>query len=214
MLWRPFGPKTSSNFSVSTANSTYFTSRQPYFEQFTQRITSWTLVVGEGGGGNEEIRSFLDEQWTLHTQELTTIPIYIPQHQTSSTMASLRRDSSSWRSWTSKIDSVLSHLYFQGCLEYTWNDPELFRRLPLTYDEAQGTIERSIPTRFRRGTNGPSIPSFPCHYGYVFLKGRNNSRKAVLWFPTFEADMGDFFRLQHAPLTPCCYNSGPKPWVS
>ena len=95
-----------------------------------------------------------------------------------------------------------THGMIQNCfVDYLW--PMMKLKEPLN---------DPFPIRSRRNTNGPSIQSLPCHMVSFSWKGRNNSRKAVHWFPTFEADMGDFFRLQPAPLTPCCYNFGPKLW--
>ena len=81
-------------------------------------------------------------------------------------------------------------------------------------NEAQKTIERSIPLRIQTKYKWAINTKSDLPYGFVFLRRRNNSRKAVPWFLTFEADMEDYFRLQLAPLIPCYYNFGPKPWVN
>ena len=118
-LWRPLGPYTSPNFPVSQCE--FYILLQPttifwtfYTANHFMDSTTWPPVLYRWGD------SFLF-RWTTVTpypRVDNQSPIYIPQHQTSSTMASLRSDSTSWGSWTSQIDSVLPTLVFSRCLEH------------------------------------------------------------------------------------------------
>ena len=61
-------------FQSANANSTYFYSRQPYFELFVRRVMSWTQQHGLPPFTDDEIQRFFDQQWTLHTRELAKNP--------------------------------------------------------------------------------------------------------------------------------------------
>lgn len=89
------------------------------------------------------------------------------EDQASSTMAPKRSHSSSCRSWTGKVDSFCPRLYFQGAWNI-WDDPELFRRLPITYEQAQQRIHDSMPSamKYKWAIN----PKSELPYGFVFLK--------------------------------------------
>ena len=147
-----------------------FTADNHFFALFTQRVTSWTQQHGLPPFTDEEIRSFFDEQWSLHLLELTVTPRFtfhnikhlqqwLPQE------AILHHGDHE----QAKLTVFCPHLYFQGPWN-TWNDPEMFRRLPLTYDEAQTTIERSIPSRIQKKYKWAiNINSALPNDGFVFL---------------------------------------------
>ena len=170
-LEESFSSHTSPNvFQSANANSTYFYSKRPYFELFIQRLTSWTQQHGLPPFTDEEVNSFFDEQWSLHIQELTTTPRFTFQsikhlQQWLPSEAILHHGDHE----QAKLTVFCPHLYFQGAWN-TWNDPDLFRRLPLTYDEAQKTIERSIPLRIQTKYKWAINTKSDLPYGFVFLK--------------------------------------------
>ena len=183
-------PKHLRIFQSANANSTYFYSRTPYFEQFTQRITSWTQQHGLPSFTDEEIRSFLDEQWTLHTQELTTNPRFT-FHSIKHLQQWLPSDAILHHGdhEQAKLTVFCPHLYFQGAWN-TWNDPELFRRLPLTYDEAQSTIERSIPHKIQKRYKWAINTRSSLPYGFVFLKRKKQFKKGRTLISYFRSRYG------------------------
>jgi len=124
-------------FQSANANSTYFFSRAPYFELFQQRVNSWTSQHGLPPFSDEDIYYFLEKQWTLHCRALSITPRF--------TFKKIKH----LQQWLPR-EAILHHadheqakltifcprLYFQGAWN-TWDDPDLFRRLPITPEEAQ-----------------------------------------------------------------------------
>ena len=189
-LWRPFGPYTSPNFSVSQCE--FYVLLQPttifwtiYTANHFMDSTTWTSALYRWGD------SFLFRctMVTPYPRVDSYSTIYISQHQTSSTMASPRSDFTPWGSWTSQIDSLLPKSVFQGAWN-TWNDPELFRRLPLTYDEAQGTIERSIPHKIQKKYKWAINTKSALRNGFVFLKRKKQFKKGRTLISYFRSRYG------------------------
>ena len=137
-------------FQSANANSTYFYSQQPYYDLFFERVSLWTKQHGLPPFSDENIWEFFQQQWTLHTQELLHAPRF--------TFQKIKH----LQQWLPK-EAILHHadheqakltifcprLYFQGAWK-TWNDPDLFRRLPISYDEAQMQIQRSMPDSIQK----------------------------------------------------------------
>ena len=118
-LWRPFGPYPSSNFSVSQCE--FYIFLQPstifwalYTASHFMDPTTWDTLLYRWGD------SFIF-RWTMVTpypRVDSESSLYISQNQTPSTMAPTRSHITSWWSWTSKIDGVLSTTVFSRCLEH------------------------------------------------------------------------------------------------
>ena len=177
-------------FQSANANSTYFYSRQPFFVLFAQRVTSWTQRHGLPPFTDEEIRSFFDEQWLLHLQELTVTPRFTC-HKIKHLQQWLPQEAILHHGdhEQAKLTVFCPRLYFQGAWN-TWNDPELFRRLPLTYDEAQTTIERSIPSRIQKKYKWAINTNSALPYGFVFLKRKKQFKKGRTLISYFRSRYG------------------------
>jgi len=88
-----------------------------------------------------------------------------------------------------KLTVFCPRLYFQGAWN-TWNDPELFRRLPLTFDEAHKTIEQSIPSRIQKKYKWAINTNSSLPYGFVFLKRKKQFKKGRTLISYFRSRYG------------------------
>ena len=61
-------------FQSANANSTYFYSRQPFFDLFYEKVSSWTKQHGLPPFSDEAIWSFFQLQWKLRNIELAARP--------------------------------------------------------------------------------------------------------------------------------------------
>ena len=138
-------PELLSIFRSANADSTYFYSRQPYFEQFSSRLTSWTNQHGIPLLTDTELWTFFHHQWHQHFHELRTRERFSFQkikhlqqwiHQ-SAVLHHADHEQA-------KLTAFCPRLYFRGAWN-TWNDPDLFRCLHITLDEAQQMINSSMP---------------------------------------------------------------------
>ena len=165
------------SFKSANANSTYFYSRQPYFDRFSSRLTSWTKQHGLPPFTDTELRTFFDQQWKTHIQEL---------HRTDRFSFQKIKHLQQWLHHSAvlhhadheqaKLTVFCPRLYFRGAWN-TWNDPQLFHRLSITPEAAQERIANSLPRalqiRYKWAINKKS--NLP--YGFVFLKKKKQFQK-------------------------------------
>ena len=167
-------------FQSANANSTYFYSRQPYFELFGQRVKSWTQQHGLPPFFEDDIQRFFDEQWTLHTKELTTNPRFSFQK-----IKHLQQ-------WLPP-EAILHHANHEQakltvfCSDCIFKAPgthgmiqNFFADYPSPMIKRNREFMNLCRQRFRRNTSGPSIPNLPYHTDLFSLNGRSNLRKVEL----------------------------------
>ena len=170
-------PPSLSMFHAANANSAYFFSRKPYFDTFSTSVNRWTTQHGLPPFSQYKLNSFFNSQWLLHLQELEKYPRFSFQK-----IAHLQK-------WIhpsailhhadheqAKLTVFCPRLYFQGAWN-TWNDPDLFRRLPITTEEAERRVNdsfsKTLQTKYRWAIKKKS--SLP--YGFVFLKRKKQFLK-------------------------------------
>ena len=164
-------------FKSANANSTYFYSRQPYFELFSSRVYSWTRQHGLPPFTDAEIWIFFNDQWKAHTDELRRTDRFSFQkikhlqqwlHQ-SAVLHHADHEQA-------KLTVFCPRLYFRGAWN-TWDDPQLFQRLHISLEDAQARINTALPralqNKYKWGVNKKS--TLP--YGFVFLKKKKQFLK-------------------------------------
>ena len=164
-------------FKSANANSTYFYSRQPFFDLFSTRLHGWTKQHGIPPFTDAEIWNFFDKQWRAHSDELRSTIRFSFQK-----IKHLQQ----WLHYSAvlhhadheqaKLTVFCPRLYFRGAWN-TWNDPQLFHRLSITPEEAQQRINTSLPralqVKYKWAINKKS--NLP--YGFVFLKKKKQFLK-------------------------------------
>ena len=177
-------------FQSANANSTYFYNQQTYYDLFSERVSLWTKQHGLPPFSDDNIWNFFQQQWTLHTKELLKAPRF--------TFQKIKH----LQQWLPK-EAILHHadheqakltifcprLYFQGAWK-TWNDPDLFRRLPISYDEAQMQIQRSMPDSIQKKYKWAILPNSNLPYGFVFLKRKKQFAKGRTLISYFQSRYG------------------------
>ena len=157
-------------FQSANANSTYFYSRQPYFDAVSSRLSIWTKQHGLPPFTEDEISMFLHQQWHLHNQELQNFPRFsFQKDQASSKVDSWVSHSTSCWSWTSQVDSFLPMSVFSRSMEYmewsrTFPSPGYFFWRSRTSD--QPLHAHQLQQKYKWSINSKS--TLP--YGFVFLK--------------------------------------------
>ena len=164
-------------FKSANANSTYFYSRQPYFDLFSSRVHSWTRQHGLPPFTDTEIWSFFNGQWKVHTDELRRTDRFSFQkikhlQQWLHHSAVLHHADHE----QAKLTVFCPRLYFRGAWN-TWDDPQLFQRLHISLEDAQERINTALPRalqiKYKWGINKKS--TLP--YGFVFLKKKKQFLK-------------------------------------
>ena len=164
-------------FKSANANSTYFYSRQPYFDLFSSRVYSWTRQHGLPPFTDTEIWSFFNDQWKAHTDELRRTDRFSFQkikhlQQWLHHSAVLHHADHE----QAKLTVFCPRLYFRGAWN-TWDDPQLFQRLHISFEDAQERINTALPRalqiKYKWGINKKS--TLP--YGFVFLKKKKQFLK-------------------------------------
>ena len=177
-------------FQSANANSTYFFSRAPYFELFEQRVHSWTLQHALPPFSDEDIQHFLDKQWTLHCRELLTTPRFsfqkIKHLQQSLPHEAILHHADHEQA---KLTSFCPRLYFQGAWN-TWDDPDLFRRLPITPEQAQQRIKDSMPPDIQKKYKWAINSKSALPYGFVFLKRKKPFKKGRTLISYYQSRYG------------------------
>ena len=164
-------------FKSANANSTYFYSRQPYFDLFSSRVYSWTRQHGLPPFTDTEIWSFFNDQWKVHTDELRRTDRFSFQkikhlQQWLHHSAVLHHADHE----QAKLTVFCPRLYFRRAWN-TWDDPQLFQRLHISLEDAQERINTALPRalqiKYKWGINKKS--TLP--YGFVFLKKKKQFLK-------------------------------------
>ena len=154
------------SFKSANANSTYF-----------YRLTSWTQQHGLPPFTDTEIWSFFNQQWKSHTHEIRRTDRFSFQKT---------KHLQQWlHHWAvlhhadheqANLTVFCPRLYFRGAWN-TWDDPQLFHRLPITPEDAQERINTSLPRALQIKYKWANNKKSNLPYGFVFLKKKKQFRK-------------------------------------
>ena len=165
------------SFKSANANSTYFYSRQPFYDQFSTRVRSWTQQHGLPPFTDTEIWRFFNQQWKSHAREIQCTDRFSFQkikhlqqwlHQ-SAVLHHADHEQA-------KLTVFCPRLYFRGAWN-TWDDPQLFHRLSITPEEAQERINTSLPRALQIKYKWAINKKSNLPYGFVFLKKKKQFLK-------------------------------------
>ena len=164
-------------FKSANANSTYFYSRQPFFELFSSRVHSWTRQHGLPPFTDAEIWIFFNDHWKAHTEELRRTDRFSFQkikhlQQWLHSSAVLHHADHE----QAKLTVFCPRLYFRGAWN-TWDDPQLFHRLPISSEEAQERINTALPRALQIKYKWAINKKSTLPYGFVFLKKKKQFLK-------------------------------------
>ena len=165
------------SFKSANANSTYFYSRQPFYDQFSTRVRSWTQQHGLPPFTDTEIWRFFNQQWKSHAREIQSTDRFSFQkikhlqqwlHQ-SAVLHHADHEQA-------KLTVFCPRLYFRGAWN-TWDDPQLFHRLSITPEEAHERINTSLPRALQIKYKWAINKKSNLPYGFVFLKKKKQFLK-------------------------------------
>lgn len=182
-------------FQSANANSTYFYSRQPYFDAFSSRLSIWTKQHGLPPFTEDEISMFLHQQWHLHNQELQNFPRFSFQkikHLQKWIHGSAILHHADHEQ--AKLTVFCPCLYFRGAWN-TWNDPELFRRLDISFEEAERRINHSMPHQLQQKYKWSINSKSTLPYGFVFLKKTKQFLKGRTLISYYNSRYGRLLRV-------------------
>lgn len=143
--------------------STVFPTKQNFIETATTTLQTWLRKHGFPPHDIGDFRTFLQQQWSQHLQELDSTPRLRVDH-ISRLKAALGEQvvihHADHQNQNARI--FCPQLYFQMC-NNTWTDPQLFFKLNVTPEEAltkvQKLAKRWIQTRYKWGINwGAKLP--------------------------------------------------------
>ena len=158
------------SFKSANANSTYFYSRQPFYDQFSSRVTSWTQQHGLPPFTDTELWRFFNQQWKSHAREIRRTDRFSFQkikhlQQWLHHSAVLHHADHE----QAKLTVFCPRLYFRGAWN-TWDDQQLFHRLSITPEDAQERINTSLPRALQIKYKWAINKKSNLPYGFVFLK--------------------------------------------